>query len=182
MRRCRHNGQAQKTIVTFPVTRCSSEDFQQTWGKIVDNLCICFHVLEYFSCNRFWIFCLVHDYQGFARVAHATWGMLIALQNLVIPCKSGLFSDCRHNWHDAMPQRSHRSGTDFPENSFVCEDYEPRRFRELTSTSHLIAPHGGELINLIVDPARAAELKSHSKGWPSWDLTGRQVCDLELLL
>jgi sulfate adenylyltransferase len=59
---------------------------------------------------------------------------------------------------------------------------EPRRFSDLTSTSHLIAPHGGELINLIVDPVRAAELKAHSKEWPSWDLTGRQVCDLELLL
>ena len=52
----------------------------------------------------------------------------------------------------------------------------------MTSTSHLIAPHGGELINLIVEPGRAAELKAHSKEWPSWDLTARQVCDVELLL
>jgi sulfate adenylyltransferase len=52
----------------------------------------------------------------------------------------------------------------------------------LTSTSHLIAPHGGDLVNLIAQPARAAELKAHSKEWPSWDLTGRQVCDVELLL
>jgi len=52
----------------------------------------------------------------------------------------------------------------------------------LTPTSHLIAPHGGELINLIAEPARAAELKAHSKEWPSWDLTARQVCDVELLL
>jgi sulfate adenylyltransferase len=52
----------------------------------------------------------------------------------------------------------------------------------LTSTSHGIAPHGGELINLIVEPGRAAELKGHSKEWPSWDLTARQVCDVELLL
>jgi len=52
----------------------------------------------------------------------------------------------------------------------------------LSSTGHLIAPHGGELINLIVNPARAAELKSHSKEWPSWDLSARQVCDVELLL
>jgi sulfate adenylyltransferase len=50
------------------------------------------------------------------------------------------------------------------------------------TTSHLIAPHGGELINLIVDSARASELKAHSKEWPSWDLTPRQVCDVELLL
>ena len=52
----------------------------------------------------------------------------------------------------------------------------------MTSTSHLIAPHGGELINLIAEPARAAELKAHSKEWPSWDLTARQVCDVELLV
>ena len=52
----------------------------------------------------------------------------------------------------------------------------------MTSTGHLIAPHGGELIQLIVESARGAELKSHSKEWPSWDLTPRQVCDVELLL
>lgn len=50
------------------------------------------------------------------------------------------------------------------------------------STSHLIAPHGGELINLIAAPDRAAELKAHSREWASWDLTPRQICDLELLL
>jgi sulfate adenylyltransferase len=50
------------------------------------------------------------------------------------------------------------------------------------STSHLIAPHGGELINLMATPERAAELKAHSREWPSWDLTPRQICDLELLL
>jgi sulfate adenylyltransferase len=48
--------------------------------------------------------------------------------------------------------------------------------------SHLIPPHGGELVNLIVAPERAAELKSNSREWPSWDLTGRQICDLELLM
>ena len=50
------------------------------------------------------------------------------------------------------------------------------------STSHLIPPHGGELIDLIAQPERIAELKSRSKEWPSWDLTGRQLCDLELLV
>jgi sulfate adenylyltransferase len=50
------------------------------------------------------------------------------------------------------------------------------------ATSHLIAPHGGELVQLIAQPERIAELKAHSKEWPSWDLTGRQLCDLELLL
>ncbi len=57
------------------------------------------------------------------------------------------------------------------------------RITELTaSTSHLIAPHGGELIQLQVPADVAAELKGHSKEWPSWDLTARQLCDLELLM
>ena len=50
------------------------------------------------------------------------------------------------------------------------------------STSHLIPAHGGELIQLIAQPEKITELKAHSKEWPSWDLTGRQLCDLELLL
>jgi len=45
----------------------------------------------------------------------------------------------------------------------------------------LIAPHGGTLVSLIAGPDRAAELKAASKDWPSWDLTPRQLCDLELL-
>ncbi|HWH31137.1 MAG TPA: bifunctional sulfate adenylyltransferase/adenylylsulfate kinase [Egibacteraceae bacterium] len=45
----------------------------------------------------------------------------------------------------------------------------------------LIAPHGGELVDLVVDAARAAELKEASRTWASWDLTERQLCDLELL-
>jgi sulfate adenylyltransferase len=50
------------------------------------------------------------------------------------------------------------------------------------STSHLIPPHGGELVNLIASPARSSEIKSESREWPSWDLTARQLCDLELLM
>ena len=50
------------------------------------------------------------------------------------------------------------------------------------SASHLIAPHGGELVDLMADAERAAELKAASRDWPSWDLTPRQFCDLELLL
>jgi len=50
------------------------------------------------------------------------------------------------------------------------------------SMSHLIAPHGGELVNLLVEPEQNRELKAHSREWPSWDLTARQICDLELLL
>ena len=50
------------------------------------------------------------------------------------------------------------------------------------STSHLIPPHGGELVQLIASQEHSAELKAHSREWPSWDLTPRQLCDLELLL
>jgi sulfate adenylyltransferase len=52
----------------------------------------------------------------------------------------------------------------------------------IASTSHIIAPHGGELIDLIAAPERSAELKAQSREWPSWDLTPRQICDLELLM
>jgi sulfate adenylyltransferase len=50
------------------------------------------------------------------------------------------------------------------------------------ATSHLIPPHGGQLVQLIAQPERIGELKAHSKDWPSWDLTARQLCDLELLV
>ncbi|HUU61464.1 MAG TPA: bifunctional sulfate adenylyltransferase/adenylylsulfate kinase [Acidimicrobiia bacterium] len=46
----------------------------------------------------------------------------------------------------------------------------------------LIPPHGGTLVNPIVDAARAEEIKRDSRDWPSIDLTPRQLCDLELLL
>jgi sulfate adenylyltransferase len=45
----------------------------------------------------------------------------------------------------------------------------------------LISPHGGALVDLVVTPERAAELKEQSRTWPSWDLAPRQSCDLELL-
>jgi sulfate adenylyltransferase len=48
--------------------------------------------------------------------------------------------------------------------------------------NHLIRPHGGQLVDLMADSARAAELKAESVNWPSWDLTPRQTCDLELLM
>ena len=49
-------------------------------------------------------------------------------------------------------------------------------------TDHLITPHGGELLDLVVDPELGDELRAASLDWPSWDLTPRQICDLELLL
>ena len=52
----------------------------------------------------------------------------------------------------------------------------------MASTSHLIPAHGGELVQLIASAERSAELKAHSREWLSWDLSGRQLCDVELLL
>ncbi len=45
----------------------------------------------------------------------------------------------------------------------------------------LIPPHGGTLVSLVVGTRRATELRERSQTWPSWDLTPRQLCDLELL-
>jgi sulfate adenylyltransferase len=43
-------------------------------------------------------------------------------------------------------------------------------------------PHGGVLANPLATPDRAIELQSASRDWLSWELTPRQLCDLELLL
>jgi sulfate adenylyltransferase len=48
--------------------------------------------------------------------------------------------------------------------------------------SQLIAPHGGELVNLMVSDERAAELTAASKDLPDWDLTARQTCDIEMIM
>jgi sulfate adenylyltransferase len=42
-------------------------------------------------------------------------------------------------------------------------------------------PHGGPLVSLLAEPGRAAELARQAASWPSWRLTPRQQCDLELL-
>jgi sulfate adenylyltransferase len=44
-----------------------------------------------------------------------------------------------------------------------------------------IGPHGGALVELTVGPERAARLKQECRSLPEWDLTPRQLCDLELL-
>jgi sulfate adenylyltransferase len=49
-------------------------------------------------------------------------------------------------------------------------------------TETLIPPHGGRLIQLLAEPERREQLREASRDWPSWDLTPRQLCDLELLL
>ena len=45
-----------------------------------------------------------------------------------------------------------------------------------------VRPHGGELVQLLADPEHAVELRAEARDLPSWDLTERQLCDLELLL
>jgi sulfate adenylyltransferase len=50
------------------------------------------------------------------------------------------------------------------------------------SESHLIEPHGGELVDLFVGEDRREALKKEAVDLPSWDLTDRQICDLELML
>jgi sulfate adenylyltransferase len=46
----------------------------------------------------------------------------------------------------------------------------------------LVPPHGGTLVDLVVGPARARELRAGSDGWPSWTLSLRQSLDLGLLV
>ena len=46
---------------------------------------------------------------------------------------------------------------------------------------HVVAPHGGSLVDLLVDPSRRAELRDDALRYPSWRLTRRQLYDLELL-
>lgn len=48
--------------------------------------------------------------------------------------------------------------------------------------SELIVPHGGTLqVLALPEPAREAEIHS-ARDYPSWDLSQRQMCDLELLM
>jgi sulfate adenylyltransferase len=54
--------------------------------------------------------------------------------------------------------------------------------QEFTVPSSLIKPHGGHLVDLIVDEGRSTELRKASRDWQSVDLNERQVSDLELLL
>jgi sulfate adenylyltransferase len=46
----------------------------------------------------------------------------------------------------------------------------------------LIAPYGGELRELYLIDSLAAAVRAQSRDWPSWDLSARQMCDIELLL
>lgn len=46
----------------------------------------------------------------------------------------------------------------------------------------LIEPHGGTLVNLLLGPEHSEALRVESRSFLSWNLTSRQMCDLELLL
>jgi sulfate adenylyltransferase len=48
--------------------------------------------------------------------------------------------------------------------------------------SVLTQPQYGGLTELLANPKRQVELRAESHLWPSWSLTPRQLCDLELLL
>ncbi|UXI70410.1 bifunctional sulfate adenylyltransferase/adenylylsulfate kinase [Tahibacter amnicola] len=48
--------------------------------------------------------------------------------------------------------------------------------------TQLIAPHGGRLVDLIAPAGEHAALKREAGQYPAWDLTARQLCDLELLM
>ncbi len=45
----------------------------------------------------------------------------------------------------------------------------------------VIAPHGGVLKDRRLDAAAAQAVKQSAVDWSSWDLTERQICDLELI-
>jgi sulfate adenylyltransferase len=48
-------------------------------------------------------------------------------------------------------------------------------------TANPPSPHGGALVDLVVEPARRKELMAAALTWPSWRLSPRQMFDLELL-
>src|SRR5438552_3310200 len=52
----------------------------------------------------------------------------------------------------------------------------------MSTSDHLIEPHGGTLVDLMADGDRVDEVRRASRDWPSWDLSQRQECDLEMLL
>ena len=46
---------------------------------------------------------------------------------------------------------------------------------------HLVTPYGGRLVNLLVHPDTAEELRAYASRLPSLQLSERSACDLELL-
>ncbi|MDT5334368.1 MAG: PUA-like domain, partial [Mycobacterium sp.] len=48
------------------------------------------------------------------------------------------------------------------------------------TVTNVVQPDAPPLVDLRVGDARADELKALAVRWPSWTLTRRQLCDLEL--
>ena len=48
--------------------------------------------------------------------------------------------------------------------------------------NHLIEPHGGELVSLLVEKERGSILKDLSLHIPSITLSEKQMCDLEMIM
>ncbi|MCR4287325.1 MAG: sulfate adenylyltransferase, partial [Deltaproteobacteria bacterium] len=48
--------------------------------------------------------------------------------------------------------------------------------------SKLISPYGGTLKDMVLPEKEAGEFKANARDFPSWDLTERQLWDLEMLL
>ena len=48
--------------------------------------------------------------------------------------------------------------------------------------STLIAPHGGKLVNRFVTGSDLEAARGAAKDYPSWDLSARQLCDIEMLM
>ncbi len=48
-------------------------------------------------------------------------------------------------------------------------------------SSHLIQPHGGKLVNRIVDADQASKLKAAAADLPKITLSAKQACDLEMI-
>ena len=52
----------------------------------------------------------------------------------------------------------------------------------VSEENRLIDPHGGTLVDLIVDQERGRQLESEARNLAKWVLTARQLCDIEQLL
>jgi len=46
----------------------------------------------------------------------------------------------------------------------------------------LVAPHGGKLVDCYLTDDELIAAKAEAQELPSWDLTQRQLCDIELIL
>jgi sulfate adenylyltransferase len=64
---------------------------------------------------------------------------------------------------------------------YTCDFRFSTQHERSTTISALNTPYGGVLVNLIVDDARAAQMKAASQGVAAVTLNERGLCDLELL-